>query len=400
MTKRLCRIAAGVLLALVFALPVQAADYETALDLLGRLQDAAEGYIASTGGNGDAFSLTLSYTRVGEYNSDIWQMVAGIRDPEFANYVASNAPETVDLQGMGTVTLPNGQNIDFDHLLAAMDLVHKGVPITGSWGGDCMELAEDYAGQAGDPDGYMSLMQATFNIDDNGTASRFGDQDLRADMDAIVLGSHLTEGVRLADLMREYYGALTDYDRARDFIALSFGDVDTGNQGAFRQKVYETLVGDTGMQLLLYMHEMWDASDAWCVQPEAEPALRAACYLLADYLAGAVNHEHISGSSDTLMQTVSNQALADALAALGDDAAAQAALGAGSTDTATAQPDGSRVDGVLDNATEHLRSGFNVKLFRAVLLVIGAAALIACIVFTVLFTLEVRKPPKRRRRRA
>ena len=57
---------------------------------------------------------------------------------------------------MNTVELPNGQDIDFGHLLAAMNLVYRGMPITGSWGGDCMQLAQVYAGQASDSDGYAA----------------------------------------------------------------------------------------------------------------------------------------------------------------------------------------------------------------------------------------------------
>ena len=65
------------------------------------------------------------------------------------------------------------QGIDFGHLLAAMNLVYRGMPITGSWGGDCMQLAQVYAGQASDADGYASLMQQTFAIEDDGSASKF-----------------------------------------------------------------------------------------------------------------------------------------------------------------------------------------------------------------------------------
>lgn len=48
---------------------------------------------------------------------------------------------------MNTVELPNGQGIDFGHLLAAMNLVYRGMPIAGSWGGDRMQLAQVYAGR-------------------------------------------------------------------------------------------------------------------------------------------------------------------------------------------------------------------------------------------------------------
>lgn len=39
-----------------------------------------------------------------------------------------------------------------------------------------MQLAQVYAGQASDADGYASLMQQTFAIEDDGSASKFGDR--------------------------------------------------------------------------------------------------------------------------------------------------------------------------------------------------------------------------------
>lgn len=166
----------GVLALLVLlALPAKAesADYETTLDRLDRLQALAEQYIEEKNSGDDPIDLTLSFTRVGDYNTTVWQLTAGTRDGEFEKYATDADPDLWDLQGMNTVELPNGQDIDFGHLLAAMNLVYRGMPITGSWGGDCMQLAQVYAGQASDSDGYASLMQQTFAIEDDGSASKF-----------------------------------------------------------------------------------------------------------------------------------------------------------------------------------------------------------------------------------
>ena len=165
--SRMVWVITGVLALLVLlALPAKAesADYETTLDRLGRLQALAEQYIEEKNSGDDPIDLTLSFTRVGDYNTDIWQLTAGTRDGEFEKYATDADPDLWDLQGMNTVELPNGQGIDFGHLLAAMNLVYRGMPIAGSWGGDCMQLAQVYAGQASDADGYASLMQQTFAI--------------------------------------------------------------------------------------------------------------------------------------------------------------------------------------------------------------------------------------------
>ena len=112
---------------------------------LGRLQALANSYVETEDSSADPIVLTLSYTRTGDYNTTIWQLTAGVRDTEFESYVNSSDAELASLQSLNTVTLPTGEKIDFGHLLASMNLVYNGIPITGSWGGDCMQLAQVYS---------------------------------------------------------------------------------------------------------------------------------------------------------------------------------------------------------------------------------------------------------------
>ena len=182
------------------ALPAHAEDdYNTTLDRLSRLQALAREFSSSRDDAPDPIVLTLSYTRTGDYNTTIWQLTAGVRDTEFESYVNSSDAELASLQSLNTVTLPTGEKIDFGHMLASMNLVYNGIPITGSWGGDCQQLAQQYYGQAQDAAGYAAAMRATFNIDDDGSLSKFGDQDLRADMDSVIVGSKVTQDTDLAD---------------------------------------------------------------------------------------------------------------------------------------------------------------------------------------------------------
>lgn len=358
-----------------------AEDYNTVLDRLGRLQALANSYVETEDSSADPIVLTLSYTRTGDYITQMWQLTAGVRDAAFENYVNTNDSDLQSLQGMSTVTLPGGQNIDFGHLLASMNLVYNGIPITGSWGGDCMQLAQVYAGQASDADGYASLMQQTFAIEDDGSASKFGDQDLRADLDSVVAGAELKSGSNVADVLRNYYTNLTDYDRCYQFIAMSFGSMNTSDSEAFRNKVYSTMTADAGMQLLLYMNGMWSSS-GWQVDADAEPALRGACNELADYLSRAVNGEKVKSASSTLMHTMAGQALVDALNALGDGEAATAAQSALEADSGAtiSTSSGDAVDDALNTATEKLKTDFNAQAFELGLLVLGAAALLGMVV--------------------
>lgn len=355
-----------------------AEEYDETLDRLDRLQQLATDYAADS--EDDPILLTLSYTRTGDYNTAMWQLTAGARDTEFDSYVEEHDADLSALQGMNTVTLPNGQQIDFGHLLASMNLVYNGLPITGSWGGDCMQLAQAYAGQASDAAGYADLMRDTFAIDDDGSTSKFGDQDLRADLDSVVVGSQLTKDSNIADALRSYYTDLTDYDRAYQFISLSFGTVDTKSD-AFGDTVYESMLADSGMQLLLYMNGMWTGS-TWTVDESYAPALRGATDLLAEYLSNAVDGEKVKSETNDRLVAMGSQALADALNALGDSEAASAALAAGDQ---TVSGTTSSTSAVLSDATETLQNHFNVKIFELVLLIVAAVAIFFLIMSCALF---------------
>lgn len=370
------------------ALPVHADDYDTTIDRLSRLQALAREFSASQSDTPDPIELTLAYTRVGSYNTTIWQLTAGTRDPEFEAYVNSSDPDVAALQDVTTVALPNGENVDFGHLLASLNLVYNGLPITGSWGGDCQELAQQYYGQASDAAGYAEAMRATFNIDDDGTRSKLGDQDLHADLDSVVVGSQITKDTDLAEALRSYYANLTDYDRASRFISLSFGTVDTAD-ASFGDAVYNALLEDSGMQLLLYMNGMW-SSDGWKIKDDYAPAVRGATDLLAEYLANAVNHEKIKSETNDRLVAMGGQALSDALTALGDTDAAQAALAAADAAASGAESAVDSSSSVISGATETLQNSFNVQIFQLVLLILAGLAAFLLVFSLVMFFLRRR----------
>lgn len=368
------------------ALPAHAEDYDTVLDRLSRLQALAREYSANQADTPDPIELTLAYTRTGEYNTTIWQLTAGVRDAGFESCVNSSDPELASLQNMNTVVLPNGESIDFGHLLASMNLVYNGIPITGSWGGDCQQLAQQYYGQAQDAAGYAAAMRATFNIDDDGSLSKFGDQDLRADMDSVIVGSKVTQDTDLADALRSYYENLTEYDRAKEFISLSFGTQDTSNS-SFADAVYRALLDDSGMQLLFYMNGMWSVN-GWQIKEDYAPAVRGAADLFAEYLAGAVNHEKVKSETNDRLVAMGGQALSDALAALGDSDAAAAALAAANELAGSTQSAVSSGSDAISAARENLQTNFNVKVFQLILLIAAGLAAFMLVFSMVMFVVH------------
>lgn len=369
------------------ALPAHAEDdYNTTLDRLSRLQALAREFSSSRDDAPDPIVLTLSYTRTGDYNTTIWQLTAGVRDTEFESYVNSSDAELASLQALNTVTLPTGEKIDFGHMLASMNLVYNGIPITGSWGGDCQQLAQQYYGQAQDAAGYAAAMRATFNIDDDGSLSKFGDQDLRADMDSVIVGSKVTQDTDLADALRSYYENLTEYDRAKEFISLSFGTQDTSNS-SFADAVYRALLDDSGMQLLFYMNGMWSVN-GWQIKEDYAPAVRGAADLFAEYLAGAVNHEKVKSETNDRLVAMGGQALSDALAALGDSDAAAAALSAANELADGTQSAVSSGSDAISAARDTLQTKFNVKIFQLILLIAAAAAAFMLVFSMVMFVVH------------
>lgn len=369
------------------ALPAHAEDdYNTTLDRLSRLQALAREFSSSRDDAPDPIVLTLSYTRTGDYNTTIWQLTAGVRDTEFEGYVNSSDAELASLQALNTVTLPTGEKIDFGHMLASMNLVYNGIPITGSWGGDCQQLAQQYYGQAQDAAGYAAAMRATFNIDDDGSLSKFGDQDLRADMDSVIVGSKVTQDTDLADALRSYYENLTEYDRAKEFISLSFGTQDTSNS-SFADAVYRALLDDSGMQLLFYMNGMWSVN-GWQIKEDYAPAVRGAADLFAEYLAGAVNHEKVKSETNDRLVAMGGQALSDALAALGDSDAAAAALAAANELADGTQSAVSSGSDAISAARDTLQTKFDVKIFQLILLIAAAAAAFMLVFSMVMFVVH------------
>ena len=158
-----------------------------------------------------------------------------------------------------------------------------------------------------------------------------------------------------------------------DTAADNFGDV-----------VYETMLEDSGMQLLLYMNGMWTTS-GWTVNSDYAPALHGAADLLAEWLATAVNNEKIKSETNDRLVAMGGEALAEALTALGDSDAASEALTAAQNALDGASSTASTTESVISDATQTLQQKFNVKIFQLVLLIVAAAAIFMLILSCAMF---------------
>ena len=195
----------------------------------------------------------------------------------------------------------------------------------------------------------------------------------------------LSQGADLAQTIRDYYSSANEYDRAYQFIALTFGDVNTGDVSTFGDEIYQAATQDTGMQLLLYLNQMW-VSDGWTIAEDSAVPLQGACRVFAQYLSGAVNGDRVKSDADTRMVTMAGDMLAEFLSAMGDGDAASAALSANDGSETSTTSSGSSVSEIFSGAAQGIQSGFSLQVFETVLLVIGAAALmllLICIVMLV-----------------
>ena len=291
-TKRIFSILFSLLagLALCLGLAPDAAaadDWEGFLDGIAQVQQLAEEYAGEPGE--EALLLTLNYLRAERYADMEWDLVLGAPDEEFAALVESRSPELAALQTVQLLTLPEGRSVDAIHLIAALAGSYKQAGALCGWGGDCMQLAEQYSGQADSVDGYYTLMQPAFAGAEN--ASLFPESDLLADLDGMVLGATLQPEDDLAQHLRDYYANVTDAVRAEKFIQAQLGGADTGDRAALYEAFESALLDNDGMKLFLMLrgHADLDEDNAVVVNPDIDNGMRATARLLADWLADALD---------------------------------------------------------------------------------------------------------------
>jgi hypothetical protein len=126
---------------------------------LGLLEELAYAFIQENPGK-DPADLVIKYIRTGvdRYNSASWGIMAGYENPDFAKFVAqkedeiNSIVETQDqmicitsMKEIKNFTLPNGDLVDFGHMLGTMDITyHNKTSLNhadvGGWAGDLVDL--------------------------------------------------------------------------------------------------------------------------------------------------------------------------------------------------------------------------------------------------------------------
>lgn len=272
---------------------------EDALEQTARLQQLAEEYAAGQQTEMEPLTLTINYIRAQRYADTTWDMILGEPSEEFAGFVEQQAPELAQLQTLENVEIPaTGEPVDFVHLVAGIGATWKRLPVVCTWGGDCIQLAGSVQGSGMDEESCIQQLKPYFACEDE-NASLLPKSDWLADLDGVNIGSTLTQDSDLAESIREYYRSISTGERARRFVLAQFGEVDTGDQQAFRQQVKDKFFSDSGVQLLLLSQKQMtlDEERNFVVVDSLNAPLNAVCSLTADTLAEMLDGAKVTGAA-------------------------------------------------------------------------------------------------------
>ena len=263
------------------------ASYSTFIEKLKILDRYAVAYAQEH--NADATLLEITYIRTGveKYNDDQWEMLAGKANTDFIEYVAQedakNGTDAALLRNLANFTLPNGQEVDFRHMFATLNIAYfknnEDTADFGGWIGDICDLME-YSHIKGIKSTELETLVAEikakyFGIDDD-EYHTFGILDLRGDLDAYYLYRTLkADGGNLSTVLENYFTeVLTDEDRAAFFINNRIPGNTTKEK--VRGAVTEKYVGNALVKALEANRKLSDLENI-------ELLRKACCYVFADW---------------------------------------------------------------------------------------------------------------------
>ncbi len=264
-------------------------NWETFKESVQALEYYAALYAEKNPGK-DPLKLMFNFLRTGveRYNDDSWQTLAG--DPESAfikdvlaydDIYGTHAYALRELD-LKSITLPNGQEMEFDHLFGSLNVSSKnnyGVKNTdfGSWAGDLCDLIEACKNAGVKAENFDTLDALVTEVAENyfgKNSSGFAMSDVYADLDAFYIVDKIVDGeTSLLNILNEYYvESLTDASRAAYFLNNRFPGAMT--KEAVREAVFTAYDDNFLVEVLESNREISDLDE-----------LRAAsCYAFADYL--------------------------------------------------------------------------------------------------------------------
>lgn len=242
-------------------------EYEWTLARLQELEQIAEGYDET-----QAETLVYIYVRCKRYASLSWVMMAGALPEEFQTHIEENRSiELEPLQTQDILELPNGEMCDFVHLIAVMNMIDRGYPVVGGWGGDLVQLVSSIKAYQVPFEEILVEAKKRLGAKD----SLFNEMDIYADLDAVNIYRRKENSTEPTwKVLAQYYGEISVEARVREFLRNQFQQEQFTNE-VLREKIYQTFEADIWVQLLCKNYG---------VEGEAfAEHRRAVAYAFADY---------------------------------------------------------------------------------------------------------------------
>ena len=226
-------------------------------------------------------NLVVSYIREGKYKDVYWKVAAGSAPKDLADYVAKKDKEhgtnSAQCRKYGDIVMPSNEKSDFVHLFAVMNGIDycgsytKGVSALVGWGGDTAQLIQDIKKLNGDENKLYIEANKFFRI-----KGQFGEGDLIADLDAPIFLAKKNDKNTFADIIEKYYNNGEYKNRVRDFVKLTFPELNkNSDKNEFRKVVYDRYSKDSYLKILEIKYAVYKGY---------ENHRFAAVYNFADYL--------------------------------------------------------------------------------------------------------------------
>ena len=226
-------------------------------------------------------NLIVSYIREGKYKDVYWKVAAGSAPKDLADYVAKKDKEhgtnSAQCRKYGDIVMPSNEKSDFVHLFAVMNGIDycgsytKGVSALVGWGGDTAQLIQDIKKLNGDENKLYIEATKFFRI-----KGQFGEGDLIADLDAPIFLAKKNDKNTFADIIEKYYNNGEYKNRVRDFVKLTFPELNkNSDKNEFRKVVYDRYSKDSYLKILEIKYAVYKGY---------ENHRFAAVYNFADYL--------------------------------------------------------------------------------------------------------------------
>lgn len=231
--------------------------YDAAIANLNTLESYIQEYQSSSGDTTSLDQLLLSYIREGKYTGLEWSIVAGSCPEALVSYITTKDQEkgtnVAALRSYGSIETPSGDKIDFVHLFAVMNGVEYGNSFTSEgaglvgWAGDLAQLFQDISSFRGTVEELVAKAREYLGI-----KGQFGLEDLVSNLDAVVIWDNRRKntGVSYGKIFDDYYSTGECVDRVKNFVKLSYPEIDEMDKNKFRQNVYKYYSGNSLIKIL------------------------------------------------------------------------------------------------------------------------------------------------------